>query len=130
MTEKQKRYAIIGIVIIIILLLLFWPKRLKAITGSDWQMPDISIPAFNLPPRTNYPINIPGLPPREPIEYPFSAVSACMCGSGTVPYYFEPVITSTPTQNNYSPYTYTYTTYGDYGGTRYNTGPILSGYRI
>lgn len=97
MTEKQKRIAIIATVIIIALWL-FWPKAKKVLTDNGWIMPDIIIPAFDLPPRTEYPIVIPGLPPLDPIEYPFSAVSACGCGTGLIPYYLEPAVAQTPTQ--------------------------------
>lgn len=88
MTENQKRGAII-IGIIVIILLLFWPKTSKAIqTNGD--LPTIDIPAFNLPPRNEYPIQVVGLPSIN-IDYPFNAISACACGGGSVPYYFKEV---------------------------------------
>lgn len=116
MTESQKRIAII-VTVILIALWLFWPKAKKILTDAGLFNPVIEIPAFDLPPRTGYPIVIPELPPMEPIEYPFNAISACMCGSGQVPYYLQPAVPQQPTQPTIQqPIVTRQTTVGGYRG--------------
>lgn len=82
MTEKQKKWAIIGGVIIIALIILLSGKKgaTNSVTNqqADLAPINVDIPGFNIPPRGDITITIPPL--GAPTPYDFNAVSACMCG--------------------------------------------------
>jgi hypothetical protein len=80
MTEKQKKIALVIGTVVIAVIILLWSRRASGSTiiNKEGMAPiNVSIPSLNLPPRTPFAINIPGLPAFTP--YQFSAISPCMC---------------------------------------------------
>lgn len=96
MTEKQKRWAIIGFVVIAIIILMLWRKAgTSTVTNNPTDLApiNITIPGFNIPPRGGITITIPPLGAMSP--YSFNAVSACMCGGNQL----APIDNSGPSIN-------------------------------
>jgi hypothetical protein len=110
MTEKQKKLAIIVGVIVIALLLLMSRKPGTTIVNQKGLDPtQVSLPSNDMPIRSPFIINIPGLPSYTPYQY--SAVSPCMCNGAatTLGAYQGPLVTFVTNQGNSGPNIYNYT---------------------
>lgn len=89
MTENRKKMMIVGGVALAVILLLLWKSRAATAAASTApvELPNVQIPAFNVPIQSPYNINIggvnvPGLPQLNPYE--FQAISPCMCNGSSL----------------------------------------------
>jgi hypothetical protein len=85
MTEKQKKIAIVIGVVVIAVIILFSRKGASGNTIVNQQglSPiNVTIPGFNIPERSPFAINIPGLPSAAPYDY--NAISPCMCNGSSL----------------------------------------------
>lgn len=111
MTEKQKKIALITGTVIIALIILLWSRKAAGntiINKSDMAPINVSIPSMNIPERSPFAINIPGLPSFSP--YQFSAISPCMCNGAaqTTSAYQGPLVTFVTNQGSSGPNIYNY----------------------
>lgn len=110
MTEKQKKLAIIVGVIVIGLLLLMTSRKAGSTTVNHQGLDatQVSLPSNDMPLRSPFIINIPGLPSYTPYQY--SAVSPCMCnGQATSPGAYQgPLVTFITNQGSRGGNTYNY----------------------
>lgn len=113
MKKSKTFYALtISVVIIVILYLLHKPSTNKITNNQQaGNLYNVSVPAFNLPPRGDIilptisgyppiniaygPVNIPGLPSSNFTNYDMR--SACACGGSTVPIYQPSIPQTAPT---------------------------------
>lgn len=110
MNERQKKLALIAGTIVIALILLLSSRKATGTTiVNQQQAPGItvSIPGMNIPVRTPFAVNIPGLPSFTPYQY--SAVSPCMCNGSEISNsnaYNGPLVEFVTNQGNSGPNIY------------------------